>query len=188
MEDRLQISQARVEEDSENPDVASSAVFYEAKKEAVIFLGNLEAELLAADELAELDMAPRQDSSLDGGYISEGDTMELLKAHRDQDKDRSCSSCYGFCKSYRSVDPDLRVTPFAVILLAILFVVYVLNQADRLTLPVAIPSGLRCEVSIKDECRNTSSVPIYTNTSSNDTDCVHFSDNEQGLLTGMCTT
>lgn len=99
--------------------------------------------------------------------------------------------------SYRSADPDRSVTPFAVILLAVLFGVYILNQADRLVLPVAIPSGLRCE-DTKEHCRNLSSTwgrPGHSviegarnssngSDSSNQTDCIHFNDYEQGLLTG----
>lgn len=107
------------------------------------------------------------------------------------------------CPSYRSADPDRTVTPFAVVLLAVLFAIYILNQADRLVLPVAIPSGLRCEVS-EDDCRNSShtgSVSDGTMTgffldaeenasnSSNETaDCIHFDDYQQGLLTGRLLT
>lgn len=105
---------------------------------------------------------------------------------------------YSCCPSYRSADPDRTVTPFAVVLLAVLFAIYILNQADRLVLPVAIPSGLRCEVK-EDDCRNlshTESVSDDTITgyfmdaknasnSSNETaDCIHFDDYQQGLLTG----
>lgn len=192
MEDRLQISLARGEEVSASPSSASlsehrkEAVFYEAKGEVVTFRGK--SSKGAADELTDSDMQQTDDPAAksDDGYSSEADTVELLKPSKKKDRWYS-SSCYQFCMSYRSPDPDLKVTPFAVILLTILFIIYVLNQADRLMLPVAIPSGLRCEVSVQDECRNGSSVPINGTTpsnESNETNCIHFNDNEQGLLTG----
>ena len=177
MEDRLQICQARVKEDSDF--AVSEAVFYEVKRNSIIFLGSQGAELLAADELKDSDMKDLPQA--DDYYSSEGDSVALLNSKSHQDQSRK--SCCMFFMSYRSPNPDLNVTPFAVVMLLVLFVIYVLNQADRLMLPVAIPSGLRCEVSVKDECRNSSNVAI--NISSNETDCIHFSDNEQGLLTGM---
>jgi hypothetical protein len=99
-----------------------------------------------------------------------------------------------FCPTYHSADPDRTVTPFAVVLLVVLFAIYILNQADRLVLPIAIPTGLRCETS-KDNCRNLTSTEENTMTyiftdppndsnSSNRTDCISFNDYEQGLLTG----
>ena len=92
-----------------------------------------------------------------------------------------CPSCYKFFKSYRSTDPQRMVTPFALVLLLVLFVIYVLNQADRLVLPVVIPAGLRCGASEADECGNTSNSSNSTNT---DEGCIIFSDHEQGLITG----
>lgn len=81
-----------------------------------------------------------------------------------------------------------RITPFAVALLIVLLAVYVLNQADRLVLPVVIPAGLRCSVE-KDTCPGSNS---STNTSttgsdgnSSDVDCIRFNDDQQGLLTGI---
>ena len=105
-----------------------------------------------------------------------------------------------------------RVTPFAVVLLVVLLAVYVLNQADRLVLPVVIPNGLRCGV-VQDTCTenasNTSGVSFTgtaaafqashmdiahsvesgsteagSNKSERSKDCIVFGDNEQGLLTG----
>lgn len=108
---------------------------------------------------------------------------------------RKKSRWLSFCPSYRSADPDRSVTPFAVVLLAVLFIIYILNQADRLVLPVAIPSGLRCEGG-RNDCRNLTHVAAQDDVSTltglfadsespNETfDCIHFNDYEQGLLTG----
>ena len=103
-----------------------------------------------------------------------------------------------FWPSYHTHDPERTITPFAIILLVVLFAIYILNQADRLVLPVAIPSGLRCVVTEKNECRNLTDMKSegYTMTSdvdlsesinvSNKTqDCIDFNDYEQGLLTGI---
>ena len=105
-----------------------------------------------------------------------------------------------------------RVTPFAVVLLVVLLAVYVLNQADRLVLPVVIPNGLRCGV-VQDTCTenesNTSGVSFNHSVGSSQAfeaslvsiahyaedgsteagsnrsrDCIVFGDNGQGLLTG----
>ena len=98
-----------------------------------------------------------------------------------------------FFKTYRSV-PDgsvERVTPFAVVLLVVLLAVYVLNQADRLVLPVVIPNGLRCDVG-KDECAvannatNSSASGNGSNETSSEGGCIKFNDDQQGLLTGVC--
>ena len=83
-----------------------------------------------------------------------------------------------------------RVTPFAVVLLLVLLAVYVLNQADRLVLPVVIPNGLRCDVG-KQDCSNNSggAANATLNGSSSDSDCIRFNDDQQGLLTGLlCST
>lgn len=102
------------------------------------------------------------------------------------------------CKAYYADGGESgRVTPFAVVLLIILLAVYVLNQADRLVLPVVIPDGLRCDVE-KDACETTNNATntsdglarlshVYenqTHPNTSDKDCIDFSDNEQGLLTG----
>ena len=98
-----------------------------------------------------------------------------------------------FFKTYRGV-PDgsvERVTPFAVVLLVVLLAVYVLNQADRLVLPVVIPNGLRCDVG-KDECAvannatNSSAGGNGSNETSSEGNCIKFNDDQQGLLTGVC--
>lgn len=177
MEDRLQISQAQVEENSASGSLSGrwkETVFYEAKEEMVTIRASR-----AADESKDSGMQQTDGSA--SGDDGDADTVELIK--KPIRGDSPCtSSCYQFCMSYRSPDPDLKVTPFAVVILTILFIIYVLNQADRLVLPVAIPSGLRCELSVQDECRNNDSIPSNY---SNDTNCIHFNDNEQGLLTGM---
>ena len=161
-------------------------MLYRTKEEKVVFLGSC-AELSIADEPTDLNMSRSKGSSGGAdGYISEDDAVALLKD--DDDEGAHPCSCFRLCTSYRSPDHDFKVTPFAVILLLILFVIYILNQADRLMLPVAIPSGLRCEVSIKSECRNSTDDPNNSSNLDNTTDCIHFSDNEQGLLTGACTT
>lgn len=112
---------------------------------------------------------------------------------------------YTFFSSYRSSNPEERVTPFALILLLVLFLIYVLNQADRLVLAVTIPAGLRCELKASECGVNTTNSSLMldfdensqsedvtmsnflaANGSRNTTssDCIHFSDSQQGLLTG----
>lgn len=100
-----------------------------------------------------------------------------------------CGLCPGFVRrfaaTYRSTNPQSRVTPFAVVLLLVLLLIYVLNQADRLVLAVLIPSGLRCSGSNSSEdsvCPNQTLSHIDNTT--NYTDCIEFDDNQQGLLTG----
>lgn len=133
-----------------------------------------------------------EEEATDPGEADEYTSALLKKPKRS--KNRLCK----WCPSYRSADPERAVTPFAVVLLIVLFKIYILNQADRLVLPVAIPTGLRCEAK-EEECVNetkmsgfedeidASSVTGYfeeANSSSNNTDCIHFNDYEQGLLTG----
>ena len=79
---------------------------------------------------------------------------------------------------------QLSLHPY-IILLALL-IVYVLNQADRLVLPVVIPSGLRCDVSSADECNN--STTNDSNVTNTNEDCISFNDYEQGLITGPAFT
>ncbi len=104
------------------------------------------------------------------------------------------------CEAYQSEDPEKRVTPFAVVILLVLFVIYVLNQADRLVLPVSITAGLRCDASVNSQCNETEpnltyfddyvfkdelDYKMYPNLSNkSEEDCIHFNDEEQGLLTG----
>lgn len=164
------------------------AVFYETSTELLSFSGR-------TDSMKE---GPEDSENEASGTVDEYTTV--LLGNGAAGREGPCCSL-----SYRSADPDRSVTPFAVILLIVLFGVYILNQADRLVLPVAIPSGLRCE-GAKENCRNLSSSwePGYSvaadnadaqystidsasnvsNSSSNDTDCISFNDYEQGLLTG----
>ena len=135
------------------------------------------------------------------------DTTSLLGGDRAATR---CPSCYLFWRSYRSGNPQSRVTPVAVVILLVLFVVYVLNQADKLVLAVLIPAGLRCEAGASSSCPNTTfnatanitaANPYYSApfsdegnySMSNDTtvlptDCIHFSDDEQGIMTGPAFT
>ena len=97
---------------------------------------------------------------------------------------------------YRRDTGAERVTPFAVVLLLVLLTVYVLNQADRLVLPVVIPNGLRCNVG-KEDCASSNSTnasdgenDTSRNASSRTGDCIQFNDDQQGFLTGnvLCCT
>lgn len=101
-----------------------------------------------------------------------------------------CSNFQSFIQLYRSSNPQSKITPFAVVLLAVLLLIYILNQADRLVLAILIPSGLRCDDTSNS---NTSddSCPVHISSNdtelvnpSNNTDCIYFNDAEQGLLTG----
>jgi len=74
------------------------------------------------------------------------------------------------------------------IVLMLLLLIYVLNQADRLVLPVVIPSGLRCEGSYASECDNSNSTTNASNATSSSEDCISFNDYEQGLITGPAFT
>ena len=79
---------------------------------------------------------------------------------------------------------QLSLHPYIVLLLLLL--IYVLNQADRLVLPVVIPSGLRCEFSSSSECDNSTNND--SNVTSQSEDCIPFNDYEQGLITGPAFT
>ena len=123
----------------------------------------------------------------------EDDDKSLLPERYSRLAFLDCCGVGGFIASYRSTNPQKRITPFAVVLLLVLLLLYVLNQADRLVLAVMIPSGLRCN-DAEDDVINSSSnsndhcpVPPITNTSNSSTlypDCIPFTDTEQGLLTG----
>ena len=139
-----------------------------------------------------------------------GDDSKVVLLQQDMKKSQMqvlFPRVYLFFSSYRSSDPEERVTPFALVLLLVLFLIYVLNQADRLVLAVTIPAGLRCELkasecgvntsinsslmlglgdSVKSDDVTMSNLFQRSNGSSNATsdDCIHFSDSQQGLLTG----
>lgn len=74
------------------------------------------------------------------------------------------------------------------IVLMLLLLIYVLNQADRLVLPVVIPSGLRCEGSSASKCNDLNSTINASNATSTSEDCISFNDYEQGLITGPAFT
>ena len=135
------------------------------------------------------------------------DTASLLGGGRGA---THCPTCFRFLRTYRSGNPQSRVTPVAIVILIVLFIVYVLNQADKLVLAVLIPAGLRCEAGAASACPNTTSNVTVNSTAansyysflysgdgnysmSNDTsvlpiDCIHFSDDEQGIMTGPAFT
>lgn len=163
------------------------AVFYETSSEAVSFISRANAEEMNRNQEND-EYYPSDEGTLTTTALRDNKDYKsvLLDDKARSSKEQSGSSCCSSCNvTYRSSDPEKRVTPFAVTLLAVLFLIYVVNQADRLVLPVAIPSGLRCEASVKDECRNESSYAVNsTQNASNNSDCIHFTDNEQGLLTG----
>ena len=79
---------------------------------------------------------------------------------------------------------QLSLHPYIILLLLLL--IYILNQADRLVLPVVIPSGLRCDVSSANECNN--STTNDSNVANTSEDCISFNDYEQGLITGPAFT
>ena len=125
--------------------------------------------------------------------ITEDSKQELLVARKEE---KSCfpKRCFpelqSFVTSYRSADPQSRVKPFAVVLLVVISIVYVLNQADRLVLAVLIPSGLQCPFgnSSNDSCKKDSAKEDADVSGVNNTDCIKFNNAEQGLLTGPAFT
>jgi MFS family permease len=129
------------------------------------------------------------DNSMDGSVTKPvgNATSILAEAPHQQSKQTSF-----FLRNFyrRSWDGKAEgVTPFAVVLLLVLLAVYVLNQADRLVLPVVIPNGLRCDVGKEDCAANaTTSGNNSLNSSSSSGDCIQFNDDQQGLLTGPAFT
>ena len=161
------------------------AVHFDVAAESIALVRSSEVPSNMKNNPADTEASDTEGTTVDEDYRYT--TVLLVK-----DKKRN------FCPSYHSHDPEKSITPFAVILLAVLFAIYILNQADRLVLPVAIPSGLRCEITEKNECRNLTNVKSegYTltslldlgnssaNASNKTADCIDFNDYEQGLLTG----
>ena len=123
-----------------------------------------------------------------GDAVESSDDFTAALMPDNAGSDQCCFS--RFFGSYRSTNPESRVTPFAIVLLAVLFLIYVLNQADRLVLAVLIPAGLRCDPSSdnNDSADCFSTDDNYTINVSNFTDCVSFNNAEQGLLTGPAFT
>ena len=142
------------------------------------------------DPTRSLDKVEEEvEKKMDGVDSSSDEYTTSLLPEPSAAEDRSClTKCYA---AYRSPNSGSRVTPFAIILLIVLLVIYVLNQADRLVLAVLIPSGLRCYEDFNSTSNSTCSEPIGDNETyieRNSTDCIHFDNFEQGLLTGPAFT
>lgn len=180
------------------------------KKLAVAF--NKEAESCSIVEASPEESENEAEPAM-GAQDSDnlGDDSKVVLLHQDMKKSQMqvlFPRVYLFFSSYRSSDPEERVTPFALVLLLVLFLIYVLNQADRLVLAVTIPAGLRCELKASECGANTSINSSLTlagfddSTESDDVtlsnlfqedgssnatndDCIHFTDSQQGLLTGV---
>lgn len=150
------------------------------------------AESLHNPELEPEGVSARSLEMEGPGSSSDEYTTSLLPKTRVENSltPRSClTEC---CAAYRPTDSGARVTPFAIILLVVLLVIYVLNQADRLVLAVLIPSGLRCwedfENSTNSSCSENQNDILNNTDNGNITDCVNFNNFEQGLLTGPAFT
>ena len=195
MDDRLQLYEARQTAESEPP-APEVTVFYDSSTESCDLDFNKNGVLPNDAHLSESGID--SEGSLDRSE-RQYTTVLLREEQKKSQLFLSCPSCYNFLKSYRSTNPEERVTPFALGLLFVLFVVYVLNQADRLVLPVVIPDGLRCYVELDNECANQTNTSVIegsasgsivitflndSNLSDANNDCIDFSDDEQGLLTG----
>ena len=150
--------------------------------------------IFSIDDVIDNTMAESDSNKTIEDDDAKDDSTEVLLSHDTiHTKNNNISSSFlclpdlqTFRKSYRSSDPQSRVTPFAVVLLIIISIVYVLNQADRLVLSVLIPSGLQCikngtnDTCITDDHQMDNDVNI--------SDCISFNNAEQGLLTGPAFT
>ena len=79
----------------------------------------------------------------------------------------------------------------AFISLLVLFLVYVLNQADRLVLAVVLPDGMRCDSNKTQDCNvvnQTTSNSSSSSSACSPGDCIDVSETGQGLLTGPAFT
>ena len=145
------------------------------------------------DPTESLDKVKEEvEKKMDGVESSSDEyTTSLLPEPRPAEDSGCLPKCYA---AYRSPNSGSRITPFAIILLVVLFVIYVLNQADRLVLAVLIPSGLRCYEDFSNTSNSTCSESSQddsgndTYNETNSTDCIHFDNFEQGLLTGPAFT
>lgn len=172
--------------------------------------GKAEGDEIQGVRVARIPNKARSCHNDSDEHIGESeDTTSLLSSDRAMTR---CPSCYSFWRSYRSSNPQSSITPVAIVILSVLFVIYVLNQADKLVLAVLIPAGLRCEAAASNACPNVTS-NVTTNSSvaatwyygslyggdgndsimTNDTsvlpaDCIHFTDDEQGIMTGPAFT
>ena len=75
----------------------------------------------------------------------------------------------------------------AFVSLFVLFVVSVLNQADRWVLAVLLPYGMRCPYEKNSTCSNTTAAP-YNGACLGRDGCISMSETGQGLLTGTAFT
>lgn len=200
MDDLVQVANAKEKAFTSDQNDPKLAVTYKKDTESCVIVKVPNEQDQGTDDPA---MGAEEDDNLDSSAVLLEQDMKKSKVQV------LFPSVYTFFSSYRSSNPDERVTPFAIVLLLILFLIYVLNQADRLVLAVTIPAGLRCELKVS-ECGavNNGSVNSsltlayseqletgdetmrnfieqYNTGGSNETeDCIHFSDKEQGLLTG----
>lgn len=209
MDDLVEAASAREEVLRANRSSTNLIVSYKKESETCSII-----QAPTREESRESDL---EDSSTMGAEDSDmKDDSNAVLLQQDMKKSQMqmlFPTVYTFFSSYRSSNPDKKVTPFAMVLLIVLFLIYVLNQADRLVLAVTIPAGLRCELK-SSECgasnESTNSTRFldninyneisdvdndqtlhnffedYGNSSANNQsqDCIHFSDSEQGLLTG----
>ena len=214
MDDHVQVRSAVAHlESSLEPRDEGLSVSFQANEESCTFQGfpnddrldlvNQDTAMIA-DKEEELENSCTPLETSQTVSIKRYSTVSLKVGQKKSPWRSLCPSCYNFFASYRSHNPEEKVTPFALIILLVLFLIYVLNQADRLVLAVSIPAGLRCESSIKSQClaednlTNSSNISMYnglmrsdddfinnmSNSSNIDEDCIHFTDEEQGLLTG----
>lgn len=121
------------------------------------------------------------EKSLDTSSDEDNNETEAIHPHSGK---KSLFSKVTYFPNFNDLN-QLSLHPFIVLFLLLL--IYVLNQADRLVLPVVIPSGLRCESSSSGECDNSTTSNDSDVTSSSE-DCISFNDYEQGLITGPAFT
>ena len=137
----------------------------------------------------KLTSSVKYDSSLEtvkcdfGGTVTSDDNSSDAETTDPQIKKKSLFSKITYFANLNDLN-QISLHPY--LLLMLLLLIYVLNQADRLVLPVVIPSGLRCEVSSSGECNNSTSNSSDVNGTSED--CISFNDFEQGLITGPAFT
>lgn len=206
MADLLQVDSGKENVSKAKPSRSSSWL-------AVTF--NKESETCSIVEVSDEEDRASEEGAMGAEDSDVKDNPETVLLQQDMKRSQMqmlFPAVYIFFSSYRSSSPDKRVTPFAIVLLIVLFLIYVLNQADRLVLAVTIPAGLRCElkasecgvngstnnsllsangddnraVTGSDDVTMLDFIEEYnTNGTSEAKDCIHFSDSEQGLLTGI---
>ena len=120
---------------------------------------------------------------LDGTSSSDNDTGETETVNPPSKKKLFSKITY-----FTNIDNQKKLSLHPYIILLILLLIYVLNQADRLVLAVLIPSGLKCNVETADECNNSATNISDVNVTNANEDCISFNDYEQGLITGPAFT